>query len=277
MADLAPTREEHKAKKSLGQNFLVDPTVCPRIAEKAGIDGIGVLEIGPGFGALTVELAKRAAKVVAIEIDTDVLEKLGENLRPYPNVKVISGDAMKMDLRSLIEEEFGGMEVAIAGNLPYYITSPLIMKFLEDKLPVTSITAMVQKEPAVRFCAKPGTKDCGAVSAAVWYYSMPKILFDVGPGAFRPRPKVNSAVIRLAVRDKPYVAVKDEKMFFSVVRGAFGQRRKTAANAVSSALSADKETIYRALEYAGADASVRAEKLTMEDFAKISDYLSENM
>ena len=277
MADLAPTREEHKAKKSLGQNFLVDPTVCPRIAEKAGIDGIGVLEIGPGFGTLTVELAKRAAKVVAIEIDTDVLEKLGENLRPYPNVKVISGDAMKMDLRSLIEEEFGGMEVAIAGNLPYYITSPLIMKFLEDKLPVTSITAMVQKEPAVRFCAKPGTKDCGAVSAAVWYYSMPKILFDVGPGAFRPRPKVNSAVIRLAVRDKPYVAVKDEKMFFSVVRGAFGQRRKTAANAVSSALSADKETIYRALEYAGADASVRAEKLTMEDFAKISDYLSENM
>ena len=273
MTKYAPGKEQHRAKKSLGQNFLIDSTVCPRIAEKAQIDGIGVLEIGPGFGALTVELAKRAAKVVAIEIDEDVIPQLTENLSSYPNVTVIQGDAMELDLKAIIEEQFGDMPVAIVGNLPYYITSPLMMRFLEEELPVESITVMVQKEAGQRLCAVPGTRECGAVSAAVWYYSVPKILFDVKPGAFRPQPKVTSCVIRLEIRKEPDVDVKDTEWFFKVVRAAFGQRRKTALNAISALPGIDKETVRKAMAASGIDENARAEQLTMEMFASLANEL----
>lgn len=273
MTKYAPGKEQHRAKRSLGQNFLVDSTVCPRIAEKARIDGTGVLEIGPGFGALTVELAKRAAKVVAVEIDGDVIPKLLENLESYSNVTVIQGDAMELDLKGMIEEQFGDMPVAIVGNLPYYITSPLMMRFLEEELPVESITVMVQKEAGQRLCAIPGSRECGAVSAAVWYYSEPKILFDVKPGAFRPQPKVTSCVIRLEIRKEPLVDVKDKEWFFKVVRAAFGQRRKTALNAVSALLSIDKETVRKAMASSGITENARAEQITMEMFASLADKL----
>lgn len=273
MTKYAPGKEQHRAKKSLGQNFLVDSTVCPRIAEKARIDGTGVLEIGPGFGALTVELAKRAAKVVAVEIDGDVIPKLLENLESYSNVTVIQGDAMELDLKGMIEEQFGDMPVAIVGNLPYYITSPLMMRFLEEELPVESVTVMVQKEAGQRLCAIPGSRECGAVSAAVWYYSEPKILFDVKPGAFRPQPKVTSCVIRLEIRKEPLVDVKDKEWFFKVVRAAFGQRRKTALNAVSALLSIDKETVRKAMASSGITENARAEQITMEMFASLADKL----
>ncbi len=273
MTKYAPDRETHRAKKELGQNFLVDNTVCPRIAERAKIEGIGVLEVGPGFGALTVELAKRAAKVVAIEIDPDVLPKLRDNLIDYSNTEIILGDAMELDLRTLIRERFGEMPVALVGNLPYYITSPLITKFLLDELPLQSITVMVQKEAGQRLCAKPGTRECGAVSAAVWYYSEPKVLFDVKPGAFRPRPKVMSSVIQLRIRDHAPVDVSSPDALFRVVRAAFGQRRKTAVNAVSSMLDIPKKKVETAIRNAGLPAAVRAEQISLEDFAHLTETL----
>lgn len=273
MTKYAPGKEQHKAKKALGQNFLVDSTVCPRIAEKAKIDGIGVLEIGPGFGALTVELAKRAAKVVAIEIDEDVIPQLTENLRPFPNVTVITGDAMEIDLHALIKDQFGEMPVAIVGNLPYYITSPLMMRFLEEELPVESVTVMVQKEAGQRLCAIPGSRECGAVSVAVWYYSEPRILFEVKPGAFRPQPKVTSCVIRLEIRREPLVDVSDTEWFFKVVRSAFGQRRKTAMNATSALLGISKDNVRKAMIASGIQENARAEALTMEMFAALADNL----
>ena len=273
MTKYAPGKEQHKAKKSLGQNFLVDSSVCPRIAEKAKIDGIGVLEIGPGFGALTVELAKRAAKVVAIEIDEEVIPQLTENLRPFQNVTVITGDAMEIDLHALIKDQFGDMPVAIVGNLPYYITSPLMMRFLEEELPVESITVMVQKEAGQRLCAIPGSRECGAVSAAVWYYSEPRILFEVKPGAFRPQPKVTSCVIRLEIRKEPLVDVSDTDWFFKVVRSAFGQRRKTALNATSALLGISKDDVRKAMKASGIQENARAEALTMEMFAALADNL----
>lgn len=273
MTKYAPGKEQHKAKKSLGQNFLVDSSVCPRIAEKAKIDGIGVLEIGPGFGALTVELAKRAAKVVAIEIDEDVIPQLTENLRPFQNVTVITGDAMEIDLHTLIKDQFGDMPVAIVGNLPYYITSPLMMRFLEEELPVESVTVMVQKEAGQRLCAIPGSRECGAVSAAVWYYSEPRILFEVKPGAFRPQPKVTSCVIRLEIRKEPLVDVSDTDWFFKVVRSAFGQRRKTALNATSALLGISKDDVRKAMKASGIQENARAEALTMEMFAALADNL----
>ncbi len=272
MTKYAPGKEEHRAKKELGQNFLVDPTVCPRIAEKAQIDGIGVLEIGPGFGALTSELAKRAAKVVAVEIDPDVIPQLTENLKDFANTEIVQGDAMEMDLAALIRDRFGEMPVAIVGNLPYYITSPLITRFLLERLPVRSVTVMVQKEAGERLCAEPGTRECGAVSAAVWYYSVPRMLFTVKPGAFRPRPKVTSCVIRLEIREKP-AAETDADLLFRVVRAAFGQRRKTAVNALSSLLGISKQTAADAVAEAGLAPEVRAEQITLDAFAALAEAL----
>ena len=272
MTKYAPGKEEHRAKKKLGQNFLVDPTVCPRIAEKAQIDGIGVLEIGPGFGALTSELAKRAAKVVAVEIDPDVIPQLTENLKDFANTEIVQGDAMEMDLAALIRDRFGEMPVAIVGNLPYYITSPLITRFLLERLPVRSVTVMVQKEAGERLCAEPGTRECGAVSAAVWYYSVPRMLFTVKPGAFRPRPKVTSCVIRLEIREKP-AAETDADLLFRVVRAAFGQRRKTAVNALSSLLGISKQTAADAVAEVGLAPEVRAEQITLDAFAALAEAL----
>ena len=275
MSEYAPGRDLHRAKKSLGQNFLTDPTVCPRIAEMAQIDGIGVIEVGPGFGALTVELAKRAAKVVAVELDGDVIPKLRENLEGYPNVTVIEGDIMKMDIGKLIEEHFPGMRVAVAGNIPYNITSPLIIGLLSGGYGLDSVTVMIQKEPADRFCSEPGTQDCGAVSALVWYYGIPQKLFDVGSGAFRPRPKVTSTVIRIGIRRQPAVQTKDSELFFSVVRSAFGQRRKTAANSLSSLLGESKDLIREAFVKAGLPENIRAERMTLEDFAALTDAIAD--
>ncbi len=274
MTKYAPGKEQHKAKKSLGQNFLVDSTVCPRIAEKAQIDGIGVLEIGPGFGALTVELARRAEKVVAIEIDEDVIPQLLENLSEFSNVTVIQGDAMETDLRSLIEVQFGDMPVAIVGNLPYYITSPVIMALLESKLPIEAVTVMVQKEAAQRICAPVGSRLSGAVTVAVDYYADAYKLFDVSAGSFMPAPKVDSCVIRMDIRKKPEIEITDEKLFFKIVHAAFGQRRKTASNSISSGSGIPKDVVIRAIEECGFEPSVRAETLNMQNLADLCEKIS---
>lgn len=260
--------------KALGQNFLINPSVCPRMAEECGVnEKSGVIEIGPGIGVLTNELAKRAGKVVAIELDKRLLPVLEETLGEYDNVKVINGDVMKLDINRIIEEEFSGMEVCVCANLPYYITSPIVMKLLEERLEVTSITVMVQKEAAQRICAQVGTRQCGAVTAAVWYYSRPEQLFQVSSGSFMPAPKVDSAVIRLNIRREPPILVKNEEMFFKTVRAAFSQRRKNIANSLSSGLSADKQRILKALEDCEISPSKRAEELSMEEMGRLSDEL----
>lgn len=260
--------------KALGQNFLINPSVCPRMAEMCGADETsGVLEVGPGIGVLTRELAARAQKVVAIELDTRLLPVLAETLADYPNASVVHGDVMKLDLAELIRREFAGMQVAVCANLPYYITSPVIMKILEEKLPITALTVMVQKEAADRICAKPGTRACGAVSAAVQYYAEPEVLFQVSRGSFMPAPNVDSTVIRLNVRPQPPVQLKSEEHFFRLVKAAFGQRRKTAQNAVSSGMGLPKAQVAAAMERAGIGANARAEQMTLEMLAAFSNEL----
>ncbi|MBQ6498514.1 MAG: 16S rRNA (adenine(1518)-N(6)/adenine(1519)-N(6))-dimethyltransferase RsmA [Ruminococcus sp.] len=261
--------------KSLGQNFLINPSVCPRMAEAAVQgDNVGVLEIGPGIGVLTNELLKRATKVVAVELDKRLLPVLDETLSEYDNLTVINADVMKLDLHRLIEDEFGSMEVAVCANLPYYITSPIIMKLLEDRLNVSSVTVMVQKEAAVRLCAEPGSRDSSAITAAVRYYCDPELLFHVSAGSFMPAPKVDSAVIRLGLRE-PSVHPRDEALLFRVIRGAFAQRRKTVLNSLSSSLSLDKGELSDILCKAGVDPGARAERLTLQNFSDISDAVYE--
>ncbi|MBQ6067756.1 MAG: 16S rRNA (adenine(1518)-N(6)/adenine(1519)-N(6))-dimethyltransferase RsmA [Clostridia bacterium] len=262
--------------KSLGQNFITDPTVCPKMADLCGVSaGAGVIEIGPGCGVLTVELAKRAAKVVTIELDARLLPVLAETLDGCRNVEVVNADVLKTDLAALIEEHFAGMPVYVCANLPYYITSPVVMYLLQSRLPVENITVMVQKEAADRLCAKVGERDSGAVTVAVNYYATAEKLFGVGKGSFTPAPKVDSEVIRLTPRREPPVAIADEKRFFSVVRSAFSQRRKTAVNGLSSGLSLSKDRVAAALEAAGLPVSVRAETLSMEQLARLTDALFE--
>ena len=269
------TRHGFTFSKSLGQNFLINPSVCPRMAEAAvETDKTGVLEIGPGIGVLTNELLKRAKRVVAVELDKRLLPVLDETLSEYDNLKIINADVMELDLNRLIEEEFAGMEVAVCANLPYYITSPIIMKLLEDRLPVSSITVMVQKEAAQRLCAEPGSRDSSAITAAVRYYCEPELLFHVSAGSFMPAPKVDSAVIRLRLRE-PAVHPKDEAAFFKVIRGAFAQRRKTVLNSLSSSLSIDKTALSDILCKAGVDSNARAERLTLQNFSDISDAVYE--
>lgn len=260
--------------KALGQNFLINPSVCPRMAELSGAgEGVGVIEVGPGIGVLTNELCKLADKVVAIELDKRLLPVLDETLAEYGNVKVINADVLELDLNKLIADEFPGMEVVICANLPYYITSPVIMKLLEDRLPVTAITVMVQKEAAQRICAPVGSRESGAVTVSVNYYAEPSLQFYVSAGSFMPAPKVDSAVIRLDIRETPPVEV-DEKMFFSVVKAAFSQRRKVISNSLSSGLKMSKDEINGILERAQVPANARAEKLSLEDFAKIANEVS---
>lgn len=270
-------RHGFRFSKSLGQNFLTDPSVCPRMALAcgAGRDG-GVLEIGPGCGVLTKELSARAGRVVAVELDKSLLPVLGETLSPCRNVEVVQGDVLKLDLEKLIREKFGGMKTAVCANLPYYITSPVLMRFLEERLPVVSLTVMVQKEAAERLCAPPGTRACGAVSAAVRYYAEPQILFEVPRTSFYPQPNVDSAVIRLNVLSEPSVKVQSEKAFFALVRAAFGKRRKTVLNSVSSGLGLEKSSVLRALREAGLPPSARAEQLTLPQFAEFSNRLEES-
>lgn len=257
--------------KALGQNFLINPSVCPRMAALSGAaDCAGAVEVGPGIGVLTWELSQVAKKVVSIELDKRLLPVLDETLADCDNVKILNADVMKLDLRRMIEEEFPGREVAVCANLPYYITSPVIMRLLEERLPVTSITVMVQKEAAERLCAHPGERACGAVSAAVWYYAEPEILFQVSRGSFMPAPNVDSAVIRLRIRRTPPVEVADEPFFFRVVRAAFAQRRKTAVNSIANTLGRSKQAVAAAFDAAGVPQNARAEALTLEDFAALT-------
>ena len=254
--------------KSLGQNFIVNPSVCPRIAQEGGAaPGVGVIEIGAGIGVLTAELARRADKVVCVEIDRRLLPILAETLAEFSNITIVNADVMKTDLAALIAREFPGMEVVVCANLPYYITSPILMSLLEQRLRIRAITVMVQKEAAQRICAQPGTRDSGAISAAVRYYSQPRVLFPVSRGSFLPAPEVDSAVIRLDLHPTPPVAVADEATLFRVIRGAFGQRRKTVLNTLSAALELPKEETRTLLEQAGVPATARAEALTLEQFA----------
>ena len=260
--------------KSLGQNFLINPSVCPRMAEFSGAGkGVGVIEIGPGIGVLTNELCKLADKVVAIELDKRLLPVLEETLGEYDNLKVVNADVLETDLHKLIEEEFSGMEVVVCANLPYYITSPVIMKLLEDKLPISAITVMVQKEAAQRICAEVGSRQSGAVTVSVNYYAKPEMLFSVSAGSFMPAPKVDSAVIRLNVLDEPPVKVNDEKKLFSVIKAAFSQRRKVISNSLSSGLSLDKSKTAEVLEKSGVPLNARAEKLSLQNFADIANNL----
>lgn len=259
--------------KALGQNFLINPSVCPQMAECCGADGQGVLEIGPGIGVLTAELAKRAQKVVSLELDKRLLPVLAETLADFDNVTIVNDDVLKVDLRALLEEHFAGMEVCVCANLPYYITSPVIMRLLEERLPFCSITVMVQKEAADRLCAPVGSREAGAVTVAVQYYARVEKLFSVSRGSFLPAPNVDSAVIRLQIRETPAVAVADERKFFRMVKAAFGQRRKTALNAISAGMALQKADVASALERAGLLANIRAEQLSMEELAALCEAL----
>lgn len=261
-------------KKSLGQNFLINPEVCPAMARAAADENTGVLEIGPGIGVLTEQLSKVAKKVVTIELDERLEKLLKITLKDCENVKIIFGDAMKLDLRKIIEENFSDCEkVSVCANLPYYITSPIVMMLLESKLPIDNITVMVQLEAAERLCAEVGSRDAGAVTVAVTYYAEKEILFDVGRECFLPSPNVDSAVIKLNVRPEPPIKVSDEKKFFSLVKAAFAQRRKTFLNTVSNTLKIDKNTLRSALLELGISETVRGEQLTMEQLAAISEKL----
>ena len=258
--------------KSLGQNFLINPSVCPRMAELSGADkGVGVIEVGPGIGVLTNELCKLADKFVAIELDKRLLPVLDETLAEYDNLKVVNADVLEIDLHKLIEEEFQGMEVVVCANLPYYITSPVIMKLLEEKLPISAITVMGQKEAAQRICAEVGSRESGAVTVSVNYYAQPQMLFSVSAGSFMPAPKVDSAVIRLDILQEPPVCVNDEKKLFTVVKAAFSQRRKTLANSLSSGLSLNKASVNEILEKSSVPLNARAEQLSLQNFADIAN------
>lgn len=271
-------RHGFKFSKGLGQNFLTDGNIIDKICDGSEInDEDYCLEIGPGIGVLTQGLCERARKVVAIELDDRLLPILNETLEEYDNFEVIHGDVLKVDLEKIFEEKFENKKVKIAANLPYYITTPIIMKFLESKLNVDKIVVMVQKEVALRMKSEPGSKDYGALSVAVQYYSDPKIIANVPSTVFIPKPNVDSAVIMLDVYDEPKVKVQNEKILFEVVKGAFGKRRKTLTNALSScSLGISKEFTRNMLENLGFDPNIRGERLSIEEFAKISNYISEN-
>ena len=260
--------------KSLGQNFLIDQNVLDKIVRGSGVtSGWGALEIGPGAGTLTRELAQNADRVVAVEIDKSLEALLSYTLSDFDNAKVVFQDVMKVDLNDLIEENFGNMPVAVVANLPYYITTPIIMNFLENRIPVKSLTFMIQKEVAQRMVAKPGGKVYGALTLAVQYYTEPELICRAEPHCFMPQPKVESQVVKLAVREKPAVEVGNEDLMFKIIKSAFGQRRKTLLNALSKSpyISVEKEKIAKAIESRGLDAAVRGERLTLEDFAYIAD------
>ena len=270
-------RYDFELSKGFGQNFIINPGICPRIADAAGIGpGWGALEVGPGIGVLTEQLCKRADKVVSIEVDKRLPPLLEETMADYDNFKLVLNDVLKVDLKALLAEEFGDRPVAVCANLPYYITSPILMRLLEEKLPIRNITVMVQKEAAQRLCAAPGTRDAGAISYAVSYYAEPKLLFSVQPGSFYPAPKVTSAVIRLDVREKPSVEVPngDEAAFFALIRAAFSQRRKTAATAIANGLHLPTAQVLAALQTAGLDERSRPEQLTLQDYCALQTALS---
>lgn len=265
-------------KKSLGQNFLIDTNILNRIVDHAELsDDSGAIEIGPGIGALTEQLARRSKKVVAFEIDQRLLPILEETLAPYPNTKVINQDVLKADVKGVMEEEFKDVEdIMVVANLPYYVTTPIIMKLLEDKLPVRGIVCMLQKEVADRISARPGTKEYGSLSIAIQYYTEAETVMVVPKTVFVPQPNVDSAVIRLTKRKEPAVSVKSEEFFFKVTKASFAQRRKTLLNNLTSQLpegKSKKQEILAALEAVEVDPGRRGETLSIEEFARLSDAL----
>lgn len=265
------SRHGFSFSKGLGQNFIINPDICPKIAENGNAcEGFGVLEIGTGIGVLTAELAKRADKVTAVEIDTRLLPILEETLADFDNVKIINEDVMKCDLHKLIKEEFDGLKVAVCANLPYYITSPIIMMLLENRLPIESITVMVQKEAAQRLCAKVGSRDAGAITVGVNYYGEVKKLFDVSRGSFMPAPNVDSAVIRIDLNTEHRLDEESERFFFKVVKAGFEQRRKTLANSLASIMGIPKEKVYSSLKEMGLPETARIEQLDMEQLIDFS-------
>lgn len=256
--------------KSLGQNFLINPSVCPNIAEMGGCGkNVCALEIGTGVGVLTRELAARCDKVVAVEIDKRLEPILNETLANFDNVEVIFADVMQTDLAALIKEKFGGKKTVICANLPYYITSPVIMKVLESRLAVEAMTVMVQKEAAERICAAPGTRECGAITYAVNYFSKPKTLFRVNRGSFMPSPNVDSAVIRLDIKQNSELSSDEERLLFRLIRAGFSQRRKQLVNPLSAELHISKSEVAQILENAGLKPTARAEELTLDDYIKL--------
>ena len=263
-------------QKKFGQNFLIDGHVLDKIIAGAGVtkDDM-VLEIGPGIGTMTQYLAEAAGKVVAVEIDRNLLPILQETLADYDNVKVIHADVLSLDLEKLVQEENGGRPIKVVANLPYYITTPIIMALFEQHVPLANVTVMVQKEVAARMKSGPGSKDYGALSLAVQYYAEPYIVANVPCNCFMPRPNVDSAVIRLTRYEEPPVQVKDEKMLFKIIRASFNQRRKTLQNGLnnSSELNFTKDQIAAAIAEAGFSPSVRGEALSLEQFAKLTDIL----
>ncbi len=268
-------RHNFTIQKKYGQNFLIDPNVLQRVMDAAGVaEDDCVLEIGPGIGTMTQLLAERAGKVVAVEIDRNLIPILEETLSPYPNVTVINEDILKLDVRELISGQ-EGCPVKVVANLPYYITTPIIMSLLESGAPLENITVMVQKEVAERMQAGPGTKEYGALSLAVQYYSEPEVVANVPPNCFIPRPNVGSAVIRLTRYGTPPVQAADAGKLFAIIRASFNQRRKTLANSLGNApgLGVSRERVAQVLEEMGLPAMVRGEALTLTQFAALSDRL----
>lgn len=265
-------------QKKFGQNFLIDPHVLDKIIGAAGVTKEDmVLEIGPGIGTMTQYLAEAAREVVAVEIDNNLIPILKETLAEYDNVTVINEDILKIDIKKLAEEHNGGRPIKVVANLPYYITTPIIMGLFESNVPIDNITVMVQKEVADRMQVGPGSKDYGALSLAVQYYAEPYIVANVPPNCFMPRPKVGSAVIRLTRHKEPPVRVKDEKLLFGIIRASFNQRRKTLANGLKNyeGLPFTKEEIEEAISQCGFSPSVRGEALSLKEFAMLADALWE--
>lgn len=263
-------------QKKYGQNFLIDTNILEEIIDSAEITKDDfVLEIGPGIGTMTQYLCESAREVAAVEIDTHLIPILEDTLKEYDNVTVINQDILKVDINKLADEKNGGRPIKVVANLPYYITTPIIMGLFESHVPLESITIMVQKEVADRMQVGPGTKDYGALSLAVQYYSYPEIVTEVSPNCFMPRPKVASAVIRLTRHEEPPVAVEDEKLMFRIIRASFNQRRKTLANGLNNApgIDLDKELIVESIRELGVSESVRGEALTLEQFAQLSNII----
>ena len=262
-------------QKRFGQNFLIDAHVLEKIVSAAGITKDDcVLEIGPGIGTMTQYLAESAGQVIAVEIDTNLLPILADTLKDYSNVKVINQDILKVDINELVKEYNNGRPIKVVANLPYYITTPIIMGLFESNVPIDNITVMVQKEVADRMQVGPGSKDYGALSLAVQYYASPYIVANVPPNCFIPRPNVGSAVIRLTRYQEPPVQVKDPKLMFKLIRASFNQRRKTLQNGLNNSpeISFSKEEITKAIESLGVSPSVRGEALSLEQFAQLANY-----
>lgn len=260
--------------KALGQNFLIDDSVCPKMAELSGIDSNScVLEIGTGIGVLTAQLAKRAKKVVSLELDKRLFPLLKETLKDFDNITLLNEDILKIDLEKLLLDNFQQEELFVCANLPYYITSPVIMLLLESRLPFTSMTFMVQKEAAERLAAPVGSRQGGAITVAVNYYAKTTSLFPVSKASFLPSPKVDSEVIKMDIRKEPPVSLLDEKLFFRMIKSIFAQRRKTALNGISAGLAMSRESVALAIKNASLNEQVRGEALNMEELAILANEL----